>query len=456
MKADLRTSIRVIVVILSALCLFAAPQQRSADSLSEDDLVKLIKNGASPNALVELVEKYGISFEADEPTLDRLKKEGAPDTLIDTLRRTRPPSQPKPPENPSREDTSKLLEAARHLKLGQLKAQDKDFDGALAEFTQAEKIKPQWAEVFYQRGLVLAELHRYTEAAAQWKQYLATAGAEADLKTVQDKIVEWEYRAERNEKIQRLVDDGKEHLKNFDADGAIVSLQEAVKTQPSLENLLELAQAYWIKRDYEPLSKVAAQASAIDPNSSQALLYQGAVQLGQGKPDNALSTIQRAITLDPKLAFGYELFCDALRMKHDWKNAWAQCETALKIDPNSGFAHDRMGWILWYRRDFAGGLEELKKATQAEPKNADWQADLAYALIYQGDVQGASSAAREALRLNPKNPFSHDVMGLVLEAQGNLEQAILEFNEAIRLAPLGHPEFLEHLNKAMRRKRPGR
>jgi len=455
MKPVLQAWLRAVVIILSSCCLLAAPQ-RSAQSLSEDDLVKLIKNGASSNAVVELVRKYGITFQPDQPTLDRLKKQGAPDTLIDFLRQLRPPSPPKTPETPPPEDAQKALQAARHLKLGELKAQDKDFDGALGEFAEAEKIRPEWDEVFYQRGLVLAALHRYAEAAAQWKQYLNAAGAQADARTVQDKIVEWEYQTQKNEKAQHSLDEAKEHLKDFDADAAIGPLQEVVKTQPSLDNLLLLAQAYWIKRDYEPLSKAAAQALAIDPNSVQAILYQGAVELGQGKTDAPVSTIQRAILLDPKSGFGYELLCDAYIKKRDLKDAWPQCDTALRINPNSGFAHDRVASILWSRRDYPGALDEWRKATRAEPKNTYWQADLAYGLVYMGDVPGASAAALEALRLNVKDPFAHDAMGLVLDAQGNLEKATLEFNEAIRLAPQGHPEFLDHLNKTMRKKKTTR
>jgi tetratricopeptide (TPR) repeat protein len=345
-----------------------------------------------------------------------------------------------------------MLEATRHLRLSQLKAQEKDFDGALVELAEAEKIRPQWGEVFYQRGLVFAELHRYAEAANEWKKYLTVAGAEADVKTVQDKIVEWEYQAENGEKIRRLKDEGARSLKGFNAEAAIAAFQEVVKTQPSLENLLLLAEAFWMKRDYASLSKTAAQTLALDQNSPQAILYQGAVQLGRGRPGNALSTIQQGIGLDPNSAFGYELNCDALRLKGDSKKAWAQCERALQINPNSGFAHDRLGWILWDWKTYPRALEELRKAVQVEPKNAYWQSDLAYALVDRGDLRGALVAAREALRLDAKCPYSHDAMGMVLEAQGNVEQAIQEFNEAIRLGPVGRAEILEHLKGAMRKR----
>ncbi len=374
--------------------------------------------------------------------------------MIDTLRRTRPPSQPKPAENPRGEDTSKVFEAARHLKLGQLKAQDKDFNGALAEFAQAEKIRPQWGDIFYQRGLLFAELHRYTEAADEWKRYLTFAGPEADAKTVQDKIVEWQYQAEKGEKIRRLRDEGAQSLKDFNAEGAVAAFQELVKAQPSVENLLLLAEAFWMKRDYESLSKTVGQVSALDKNSAQAVLYQGAVELGQGSIGNALSTIQRGIGLDPMSAFGYELNCDALRLNGDSNNAQLQCERALQINPNSGFAHNRLGWILWNRRNHPGGLVELRKAVEAEPGNAYWQSDLAYALVPMGDINTALIAAREALRLDAKCPYSHDAMGMVLEAQGKVDEAILEFNEAIRLGPVDRNMFLEHLSHAMRTRKP--
>jgi Flp pilus assembly protein TadD len=423
--------------------------QQSAGSLSQDQLIKLIKTGASAEAMVNLVQKYGINFQPDVATLERLKKEGAPDVLLEAIQHASPPPPPKAAPATPLEDTAKMLEAERHLKLSQLKAQDKDFDGALAELEEAEKIRPQWSEVLYQRGLVLAELHRYREAANEWNKYLSIAGPEADLKTVKDKITEWEYQADKGEKSQRLTQQGEQNLKHFDAEAAVPEFQELVKIQPSLKNLLLLAEAFWLKRDYESLSKTAAQALALDANSPQAILYEGAAELGQGRIASAPSIIQRGINLDPKLAYGHELFCDALIAEKDWKNARLQCDQALQINPNSGFAFDRLGIILWNQKNYNGALEEYRKAAQSEPENAYWQSDLAYALLNLGNVSGALEAARGALRVNSRCPYSHDAMGMVLQAQGNIEGAIAEFSEAIKLAPPpGDPLFAKHLNEA--------
>jgi tetratricopeptide (TPR) repeat protein len=470
MRATFRVTLAASCIIPALVCAYGVPQQ-SDNSFSEENLLELIRMEVSPSFIVNLVQKFGISFQPDEPTLERLKKQGAPEVVLEAIRAAAPPPQPKapalpppqpkapalPPPQPKapatapQEERAKMSEATRHLGLSQLKAQNKDFDGALTALAEAEKLRPQWGEVFYQRGLVFAELHRYAEAVNEWKKYLAVAGAKADVKTVQDKIAEWEYQAGKGEKIRQLKDEGARSLKDFNAEGAIAAFQELVKAQPSLENLLPLAEAFWMKRDYESLSKTTAQALALDQNSPQAILYQGAVELGQGKTGKALSTIQRGISLDPKSAFGYELNCDALRLRGDSKGAWVQCERALQINPNSGFSHNRLGWILWNWQDYPKALEEFRKAVQVEPENAYWQSDLACALVDRGDLPGALVAAGEALRLDAKCPYSHHAIGMVLQAQGKVDQAILEFNEAIRLSPECQAEILEHLNSAGRK-----
>ncbi len=451
MATKQRVTLAIVSAFFAVICLTGAPQH-TAPTLSENDLIKLLNEGASSSAIIDLVQKYGVSFQPDESSIQRLTQAGATADVLEAVRRAVRPPAAKPAETPARDDSAKALAAGRHLKLGQLKAQDKDYDGALREFAEAEKIKPDLGDVFYQRGLVLADLCRYTEAAVEWKKYLDMAEAGADTKAINDKIVEWQYKAEKNAKLRDLAERGDKQLKSFDADGAIATFQDASKIQPSQENLSRLAKAYWVKGDYDSLSKVAGQALALDQNSPQGLLYKGAAELGQGATDQAVATIQRALVVDPKSGFGHELLCDAYRIKRDLRNAQLQCQEALQVNPDSAFAHDRMGWILWDRREYLAALGELRRAAESEPKNAEWQADVAYALVRLHDVSGAVAAGRQAITLNAKSASAHDAYGMALEAQGKLAEAIKEYNEAVRLGPVGQAQFIDHLSHAMRKR----
>jgi tetratricopeptide (TPR) repeat protein len=502
----MRTTVRVALAVgcvIAALTGIYGAQQESENSYSEEELISLLRSGIPADILVSHVNEWGINFNPDEPALARLEKEGAPPALLNAIRsagrgraaksvakpetvqpapppsRAKPPTEgelahptpppheakpstnaaapppPSPPSPPTKPavtapaEDPQALQAERHLKRSQLKEHEKDFEGALAELRDAGDARPQWGEVYYQRGLVLADLHRYGEAAEEWKKYLALAGPEADVKTVQEKIVEWGSRGEQDTTTRLLRSEASQNLMDYNTGRALAAAQELVNTQPSLENLLLLAQAYWMKRDYESLSKTASRALTLDGNSPQATLYKGAAELGQGNYRSALFTIRQGLRLDPKSTFGYELSCDVLRLEGDYKYARIQCLRALEINPQSGFAHNRLGWMLWDQKHYAESLAELTRAAEAEPGNAYWQSDLAYALVARGNVKGAAAAALEALRQDPTCPYSHDALGLVLEAQGKVSQAILEFKEAIRLTPVKHPDFVAHLNEAM-------
>ncbi len=248
MTTSIRATLAASCIIPALVCVYGAAQQ-STNSFSEEELIRLIRMGVTASTIVSLVQKWGIDFKPDGPTLARLKKKGAPDALLEAIRRAAPHGQPKAPAVPETvrpappsqretpaiappEETAKRLVAERHLRLSQLKAHDKDFDGALAELAEAEKVRPQWGQVFYRRGLVFADLRRYAEAANEWKKYLTVAGAEADVKTVQDKIVEWGFQGEKDEKERRLKGEGERNFKDFNAAGA--------KDQPVVQRTIDL------------------------------------------------------------------------------------------------------------------------------------------------------------------------------------------------------------------------
>jgi len=453
-KARLALSLAFIMTALvwSGLPAKSAP---AGKPLSEQDVTKLLKMGASSDAVARLVEKYGISFPADDQTLGRLKEAGAQPNLLETIQRKAPAppaadsgASPAPPPIPP-----EVAEAAQHLELGQAKAKSRDFVGALREFQKAEELRPEWADVYYRRGLVLADLERYSEAAAEWKKYLARAAPGTKTEGYSRQIADWEGRSQRNERARRLAEQGQEALRRLDAPGAVRSLAEAAQLVDSMGNLLSLARAYLLKGDSESLLKTAAQALALDPRSAQALLYRATAELGRGEATKSRADIEQALSLNPGLVYGYALLGASLDPANGQATApKSEPKADGRADPNGAAAHNRTGWALWNGGQYAGALEELRRAAQLEPHRARWYTDLAYGLADRGDALGAIEAGREAARLEPNSASAHDALGTAFESRGSLDLASQEYREAARLTPPGAAFFLDHASRAARKR----
>src|ERR1700730_5408982 len=95
MRLKTQACATMMLAVLTAFCLSGVAQQ-SRSPLSEQDITKLLKMGASAAAIAAVVEQYGVNFEASKETLNRLKQLGAQDTLLETIR-GKAPSPPPPP-----------------------------------------------------------------------------------------------------------------------------------------------------------------------------------------------------------------------------------------------------------------------------------------------------------------------------------------------------------------------
>ncbi len=443
----------VTLAVLVSSPLLTPPVQE-ATPLSEQDLVSLLKKEVSSSALANMVEKYGISFRPDDTTFFRLREFGAEESLLESIhqsaRRVKLTIQGGSIRPTTPASLPQAARASHHLEVGKQKAQDRDFAGALREFAEAESLRPQWDVVFFHRGLVLATLGRYSEAVAEWKKYLAVSPGEADQEPFLRRIGEWAAEAERMEKVQSLLAQGNEQLRRLDAEGAVKSFREAVRLDRSVRNLLDLARAYLLRGDYEALAKTAREVLTLDPNSSLAMLYQAAAELGQGEIDESVVTIQQALALNPSLAYGYALLGAAVGWKALRNPVPPVGRLDAEISAQSGTAHNQLGWVLWCGGDFQAALEELDKAAKIEPADDGWYCDLAYARNARGNATGAVAAAREAVRLNPSSACGHHALGLALESRGALDQAAREYEETLKLSPVSHQAYLDCLNRVRR------
>ena len=424
----------VLSLTLFAGGLAALLAQQATKPLTDQELIYLLEKKVSSKALTDMVQSYGVAFQADEGVLDRLKKAGASEALLDAIRRqakrldlqiqgAKPkPAAPEPEAVPP--------PAREHLQLGQAKLKNYDYQGALVEFAEAERIRPQWDEVFNQRGLAFAALARYSEAAAEWKKYLALASALVDKTSIQQKISQWETRAAHIEQSHALVVQGNQQLERDDAKSAAQSYRKAVTLNRSVGTLLALARAQLRQADYRGLADTAHQAETLDPQSALAGLYLADAELRQGKSE--VSSLEKGLKLNPNLAYGLALVARELQQRASQAGGPAKPASGA-VDASSAEEQNRRGWVLWNGGNFQPALEALRKATVLDPAGDGWQCDLAYGRLAQRDLAGAQATARQAVAANSKSACGHYALALALERSGDHKQATMEYQQAEKL-----------------------
>jgi Flp pilus assembly protein TadD len=122
------------------------------------------------------LSEYGRAYRAagnSEQSLAVIK------TVAEAVRKL--PNKPELPED-----------ARRYGVQANLAAERKNYDEAVALFTQSLEAAPWWAEGHFNRALLLANQNRFQEAVTSMKQFLLLEPNAPDARASQDKIYQWE------------------------------------------------------------------------------------------------------------------------------------------------------------------------------------------------------------------------------------------------------------------------
>lgn len=105
-------------------------------------------------------------------------------------------------------DANVSEEARRHVIRGrtalEMAKSPEDYRQAIAEFQQAAKLAPDWADVHYNLGAVEARAGDYQAAITSYRRYLELAPDAGDARKVRDEIIRLEYMLERKARTTTL------------------------------------------------------------------------------------------------------------------------------------------------------------------------------------------------------------------------------------------------------------
>lgn len=261
-----------------------------------------------------------------------------------------------------------------------------DPDEVLAEFREAYRRRPDYAEAHNNAGLVLAQTDETDKAVAEFR-----------------------------EAIRIQPDYGEAHgnlgaaLMITDVEGAIPELEKAVTLDPSsVKAQFNLAEAYGnspshgLPKQIEQLRKVVALA----PTFARARLALGKALLQDAKRDEAITQLQEAVRLAPESGESHYQLGLALARVGKQADARAELEKGRQLsaaddrnqnanlDISEGRAADQKG-------EFEQAVAKFQHAIKLEPESSVAYRDLAIVREKQGDRAGAAVAYKKAVDLNP-------------------------------------------------------
>ena len=263
----------------------------------------------------------------------------------------------------------------------------KQFDAAIACYKQALKIKPGFADAYYNMGNALRD--------------------------------------------------------KGDLEAAIESYKKALEIKPDyVEAYYNMGLALQDKGDSEAAINCHKQALKIKPYYAQAYNNMGIALKDKGDTEAAIESYKKALKIKPDYAEASYNMGIALKDKGNLAAAIESYKEALKIKPDFAQAYNNMGIALKDKGDTEAAIETYKKALKIKPDYAEAYNNMGFALRDKGDSEAAIESFKKALKIKPDYAEAYNNMGNALNDKGDSEAAIESYKKALKIKP----DYAEALN----------
>ncbi|MCH7937472.1 MAG: tetratricopeptide repeat protein [Proteobacteria bacterium] len=184
--------------------------------------------------------------------------------------------------------------------------------------------------------------------------------------------------------------------------------------------------------------RVLAEAPENAPEKADVLHMLGVVALQQGRLDNALERIEKALALKPDFALAHNSAGSVHQRLGRTDDAIGSFRAAVEADPEYGNAHFNLGTMLLVRHQHNEAARALARAAELRPDFADAHLKLGVAYKSLGRHGQAIEALERAAELKPDFADAYSSLGNVHAAIGELEKAEAAYGKAVDTDPGSH------------------
>ncbi|MGH8809263.1 MAG: tetratricopeptide repeat protein, partial [Noviherbaspirillum sp.] len=177
------------------------------------------------------------------------------------------------------------------------------------------------------------------------------------------------------------------------------------------------------------------KAISLNPNFAQAHSDLGIVFARQGDMNRAAASFRQSLALKPNFADAHSHLGSALKLQGKLDEAEACYREALALMPDFAEAHGHLGSVLKEQGRLDDAVTCYRKALALRPDFAEAHNDLGLVYAHQGKPDEAASCYRKALALRPDFAAAHSNQAVTFQIQGRPDEAIACYQKALAYKP---------------------
>lgn len=166
----------------------------------------------------------------------------------------------------------------------------------------------------------------------------------------------------------------------------------------------------------------------------------GAELMNEGRWEEALAELDKAIELDPNNAYAYTNRGGVNAGLGQYEQAIADLDKAIELDPNLASAYDSRGGAYAGPEQYEQAIADLDKAIDLEPSLAGAYYNRGHAYLRLARYEEAIADLDNAMELGPSIAAEYYARGLAYAGLEQYNYAIADFDRAIELAQ-GNADF---------------
>ena len=284
--------------------------------------------------------------------------------------------QPAPPANaiPAVSEVSPPQSAGTFLDRGILFAMRGDYDMAIADFSEAIRLKPDMVGAYLLRGRALhASVIQVFSIGDNFSMISSVSTLGQTASDEQARIL----------------------------DRAIVDFTQAIRLElNNAMNYNERGSAYRDKGDYDRAIADFTQATRLNPNFAAAYNNLGSAYMQKRDYDQAITNYTQSIRFGPNFAGTYNSRGFAYAQKGDYDRAIEDYTQALRLDSNFGLAYENRGFAYYRKGNYDRAIEDYTQAIRFDPNYAVTYYNRGNAYYDKGDRDRAIADFDQAIRLD--------------------------------------------------------